>query len=86
MRREAGDLRGFAGAFGALEGDEFAGGFCFRGMGKRCGTSAPVGEEGFEVGRATGSRRANIVSAGADAEREAGLGVEAEQLARENRR
>src|SRR5471032_3086206 len=55
--------------------------FCLIGMAGSVGKSAPVGEKGFEVGERGALGGADVVTAGAHAEREAGLGREAEELA-----
>src|SRR5690606_9724723 len=59
----------------------FPAGFCFKGMMGRMAGSVPVGEEGFQIVETRAGGGAHVVAAGADAEREAALGVEAEQLA-----
>ena len=77
---EEGNLSGLAGAFGTFEGDEAAGGFMFERHGGKLRRSAPVGEEGFEVGEGRALGGADVVTAGADAGAEAGFGGATDEL------
>lgn len=80
--REARDLSRFAAAFGAFEGDKFAGGFLFQRHTESVNESGPVGEEGFKVVQGWTGGRTYVVPTGADAGGEAAFGGETEELAR----